>query len=144
VLKAILCPVDFSEHSERALRYALGLAAMAGARITVLSVTDPLLDAAARAAGSRETSAAQVERALGALFDRIAGESTRPPAAAVVARVGQPAEEILRLANQIPADIIVMGTQGMGAAERFLLGSTTEKVLRASHVPVLAVPPARR
>jgi nucleotide-binding universal stress UspA family protein len=140
VVKAILCPVDFSEHSERALRHALGLAALAGARITLLSVTDPLLDAAARAAGSRDTSAAHVERELRELFDRIAGESTRAPAA-MVARVGEPAEEILRLAGQVPTDVIVMGTQGMGAAERFFVGSTTERVLRESRVPVLAVPP---
>jgi nucleotide-binding universal stress UspA family protein len=139
-LNVILCPVDFSEHSERALRYALRLAAMAGARITLLSVTDPLLDAAARAAGTRETSARHIERELRKLFQRIAGD---PPAApgAMVARVGQPADEILRLARELPADVIVMGTQGIGAAERFFVGSTTERVLRESRIPVLAVPP---
>lgn len=140
MLKAILCPIDFSEHSERALKHALDLAALGRGRVALMTVTDPLLDAAARAAGSHETSTGHLVGELGVLFEKVAGR--RPDAAVtLLATVGEPAEQILRVARELPAELIVMGTQGLGAAARFFLGSTTEKVLRESPVPVLAVPP---
>jgi nucleotide-binding universal stress UspA family protein len=140
-LTSILCPVDFSDHAERALRYASALAAMTGAHLTVLTVTDPLLDAAARATGDHERLHAQTQDALAALLARHAptgGRTAEPPAVAVV--VGDPADAILAQATDCSADVVVMGTQGLGGARKLLFGSTTEHVLRRSTIPVLAVP----
>ena len=138
---AILCPVDFSPHSERALAYAIGMAKLSGAHLTIVTVVDALLDAASHATGSGGALAMQTQQEIQALLSRVSDEQGAPverPAIAVV--VGEPAEEILKQAIDCGADLIVMGTQGLSAARRFVFGSTTDKVLRESHVPVLAVP----
>lgn len=53
---------------------------------------------------------------------------------------GHPREKLLGYAREVDADLVVMATHGRDGAERVLLGSTTERVLRESEVPVLAVP----
>ena len=52
---------------------------------------------------------------------------------------GQPAREILRLAQEQSFDLIVMGTLGRSGIEKFLLGSVADKVIRGSKIPVLTV-----
>ncbi|MCG2737087.1 MAG: universal stress protein [Candidatus Methanoperedenaceae archaeon] len=52
---------------------------------------------------------------------------------------GQPAKEILRLAEEQSIDLIVMGTLGRSGIEKFLLGSVADKVIRGSRIPVLVV-----
>jgi nucleotide-binding universal stress UspA family protein len=54
---------------------------------------------------------------------------------------GSPAPRILEYARSLPADLIVLGTHGLGGVERFLLGSVAERVLRKAPCPVLTVPP---
>ena len=135
----ILCPVDFSEHSERALRHAAALAAVGGGHLTILAVNDPLLEAAASAAGRGGTVRDQVEAALVALLERMPQSSPAViPAIDVV--TGQAAPEILKAAARCGAGLIVMGTQGLGGARKLMFGSTTEGVVRESSIPVLAVP----
>jgi universal stress protein A len=143
VFTSILCPVDFSALSARSLRQALSIADSSGARLTLLHVTDPLLDAAARAAGTEETIADQTQAELRKLLDEVRPEGVKGSMTVAVA-VGEPAHEILRHARDAAADLIVMGTQGRGAAQRFLMGSTATRVLQAATIPVLVVPPARR
>jgi nucleotide-binding universal stress UspA family protein len=53
---------------------------------------------------------------------------------------GDPFREILRVAEEENAGLIVMNLQGKGLIERALLGSTAERVIRAAHVPVLSIP----
>ncbi len=140
---SILCPVDFSEHSDRALCRAIALAGLTGAHLTILTVNDPILDAAAHAAGTAHTVNAQTQKELRALFARlVAGGPSVPMGVAVV--VGKAADEILKQAAECGADLIVMATHGHTGPARFLLGSVTERVLRHSKIPVLAVPPAHR
>ena len=52
---------------------------------------------------------------------------------------GQPAKEILRLAEEQSVDLIVMGTLGRSGIEKFLLGSVADKVIRGSSIPVMVV-----
>lgn len=52
---------------------------------------------------------------------------------------GQPAKEILKLAEEESVDLIVMGTLGRSGIEKFLLGSVADKVIRGSKIPVLVV-----
>ena len=138
---SIICAVDFSEHSDRALGYAVDLAALSGGHLTIVTVVDGLLSAAAQAAGSGDTITTQTQQEIEAMFERIrAGRRELREPAGIAVLVGEPADEILKQVAECRADVIVMGTQGVGAAERFMFGSTTEKVLRESPVPVLAVP----
>jgi nucleotide-binding universal stress UspA family protein len=136
---SIVCAVDFSAHSERALRHAVAVTAVSGGRLTVVTVNDPLLEAAAAAAGRGDTVRDQVEAALVAILGRM--PECRPrvvPAIDVV--TGDAAPEILRAAARTDAGLIVIGTQGLGGARKFVFGSTTEAVIRESSIPVLAIP----
>ncbi|MEW6321985.1 MAG: universal stress protein [Acidobacteriota bacterium] len=140
-IASVLCPVDFSEHSDRALAVGLGLASAFGAHVTVLAVNDALLDAAARAAGRSDVLARQTQDELRALLQRhqaLDGSPWTVPAVSV--QVGDPAEVIVATAGDYKSDVIVMGTEGLGGPKKFLLGSTTERVLRMAASPVLAVP----
>jgi nucleotide-binding universal stress UspA family protein len=139
VFKAILCPVDFSEHSERALAVATDVAALTSGHLTIVTVVDELLDAA-----SHDSLAAQTQQEIKDLLARFAAHHDRPcEYFAISVVVGDPAEQILKQAGECAADLIVMGTQGVGAVERFMFGSTAERVLRESRIPVLAVPAIR-
>jgi nucleotide-binding universal stress UspA family protein len=143
VFRSILCPVDFSEGSSRTLRQAFSIAEAGGARLTLLHVTDPLLDAAARATGTEETITDQTQAEVRKLLDEVRPEGVKGSMTVSVA-VGEPGQQILRHAREASADLIVMGTQGRGAAQRFLMGSTATRVLQATTIPVLVVPPERR
>ena len=139
VPRSVLCPVDFSTHSRRALECAAGLASLHDARLVVHTVIDPLLaQAAAVTTGSdylRDTRADL--RAFAAVAPHGVGRALHPR---LVVTIGEPADQILDVAAFHAADLIVMGTQGLGGVRRMIFGSTTEGVLRRSTVPVLAVP----
>jgi nucleotide-binding universal stress UspA family protein len=133
--------VDFSPHAERALGYALDLAALAGSHLTILTAVDPFLDAASNAAGRGEALMRQTQDELQTLLVRL-GDTRRMPAEApsIAVVTGDPAEAILAQITESNADLVVMGTKGLEGAKRLVFGSTTERVLRESPVPVLAVP----
>lgn len=135
---SILCPVDFSEHSERALGYAIKLASLTGSHLTIVHVVAQLLVTAAEAAGSSDTLTTQTQQEIQSLLSRVAPKTTKPVAIAI--EVGDPPDQILKQVDECAVDLIVMGTQGLEGARRLMFGSTTEAVLRQSRVPVLAVP----
>jgi nucleotide-binding universal stress UspA family protein len=144
VFTNILCPVDFSTDSERALAAALALARATHGHLTLLTVVDPLLSAGAEAAGADEVLNEQTQRELQHLLER--ASPGMPPASvpAVSVRVGTPAKEILAQADDSNADVIVMGMRGLGGAQKLLLGSTSHHVLERATVPVVVVPPPDR
>ena len=140
----ILCPVDFSADSERALAVALALARATGGHVTLVTVVDPLLDAGISAAGFDDALDAQTREELRQLLDRAAPGLAPSTLGAVSVRVGRPAREILAQAHDCNADVIVMGMRGIGGAQKLLLGSTSHHVLERATVPVLIVPPPDR
>jgi nucleotide-binding universal stress UspA family protein len=135
-----VCPVDFSDCSRRALRYAGALAAHFCSRLSVVHVADPFL------------AGAVVSHELDLLADNGKGElrefvnrNLRPSPAKgfepdITLIVGAPAREIVSFATERRADLIVMGTHGYSGARKTYFGSTAEYVLRQSRVPVLTVP----
>jgi nucleotide-binding universal stress UspA family protein len=144
VFTNILCPVDFSADSERALAAALSLARATGGHVTLVTVVDPLLSAGASAAGAAEALNDQTQQELRQLLDRAAPGVMPANLPAVSVRVGDAAEEILAQAGESNADVIVMGMRGLGGAQRLLLGSTSEHVLEHAAIPVVVVPPPDR
>jgi nucleotide-binding universal stress UspA family protein len=139
---SILSPVDFSEHSRHALRWAASFAAHFGSRLTVLSVVDPLLAHAARIRLGQDLPRTETEPALREFVAAAWSEEAHPPNDPIVkTAVGQPAAAILETARADGADLIVMGTQGLGGFRKWIIGSTTERLLRRTNIPVLAVPP---
>lgn len=142
--RRILCPVDFSEQSRLALRYADAIARRSRGRLSILYVNDPLLTAAAGIAPHDRTLA---KRNLAELRRFV--ESTVSPDIVEPARVedsvisGKPADEVTKAAKRRRCDLIVMGTHGLTGADKLFIGSTTDGVLQRTTVPVLAIPGGR-
>lgn len=135
----ILCPIDFSEPSRAALRYAAALASHLSAALTLLTVNDPLLAEAADMAGGSGRLAADAKAELEKFYrDSLPGSARRPAASFLVA-TGPAAAEILRHAKDA-ADLLIMGSHGATGIRKLFFGSTTERVLRETSVPVLVVP----
>jgi nucleotide-binding universal stress UspA family protein len=142
-LARILCPVDFSTGSRLALRYASIVAERHRAQLTVLFVNDPLLSAAAAAAAyDVKRLAASTEAALARFVARALG--TRATAVETTVAHGEPPKEIERVARSGRHDLIVLGSRGLTRAPKWFFGSTTERTLRATKVPVLVVSPRGR
>lgn len=142
-LKQILCPTDFSEFSARAFRHAMAMAKRFDATLTVLHVIPyPLAYGAdmpyfpnpplVENSSLRKQAEAELRQFVqAALVDRVLLN--------LVVREGVPWREIQSAAEELRADLWVMGTHGRGGFERFILGSVTEKVLHSSACPVLTV-----
>jgi nucleotide-binding universal stress UspA family protein len=136
----VLCAIDFSEPSRRALRRAAAITTRTRGRLVVLFVNDPLLVAAAAAVRPRLDLGVQSAKEL----DRFARTTLgRTAAVRVECRVatGEPAKQILSAARRLRADLIVVGSQGLTGIALLAFGSTTTAVLKRSPVPVLVVPP---
>jgi universal stress protein A len=141
-LRSLLCPVDFSEQSRHALRWAGALVRRTNGLLTVVSAVDPLLAEAARLRFGLDLVHAETEPALRQFaFETWSDEIAHATNANFDVRVGNSADVILETAARERTGLIVMGTHGLGGVRKWLLGSTTERVLRRTHTPVLAVPP---
>jgi nucleotide-binding universal stress UspA family protein len=137
-IQRILCAIDFSKSSGRALEYAGSLAQESGARLTVLHVVD-VPSGAADLSGLTEFRAALFRNAHGELSR--ATEACIPEGVAVddLLLAGTSYKEILRVAADQDAGLIVMGVQGRGAIDMALFGSTTNHVVREATCPVLTL-----
>jgi len=137
---SVLCPVDFSDASRGALRYGAVLAEHFGSDLVVMTAMDPLLAEAA----AMETSADDVRTATLEALRKFFGETVerglKATSVAFVACVGKPDAEILRIARERHTDLIVISSHGLSGFRKMFFGSTTERVLRETRVPVLVVP----
>jgi nucleotide-binding universal stress UspA family protein len=140
-IKAILCPVDRSEVSDRAMTYATALAREYVARLSVLEVIDwrmpPMVGALELPAMPPEVQTA----ALGHLHRLASPARELGIPTEVGVDVGPVVRRILERASIVAADLIVVGTHGRGGFDRLALGSVAEHVLRMAECPVLTVPP---
>lgn len=141
--RSIICPIDFSDFSRRALSHAVAMARRYEGRVTLLhvmpelpsiiafplSADPPLLDPATRGGLCEE-------------LHEFAGPAREQVPMDVVVLEGDPARQIVEQARERHADLVVMGTHGRSGFERWALGSVTEKVLRKAPCPMLTVPRA--
>jgi nucleotide-binding universal stress UspA family protein len=143
----LLVPVDFSECSKTALRYAVTFAASLGARLDVLHVWEPRAHGPAGAAVAptaahspetvRATARAEACKQLKRFLLGLRIDSKQPITPRV--EVGEPHEIILTLAEQGGCDLIVLGSRGRGGLSKLLVGSVAERVLRHAICPVLLI-----
>jgi len=130
-IQKILVPVDFSDCSRKALRYAIPFAKQFGASLTLLFVTQinyavgefgvidsPLMEAQVREAA---------EKAMDKLLLEEVGEVVP---ATKQTRIGRPATEIAAAAKELDVDLIIISTHGHTGIKHVLLGSVTENVAR--------------
>lgn len=138
---SVVCPIDFSESSRGALRYAGALAGHFGASLTLLAVNDPMLAEAAEIGGGGSRLAAETHHELTRFFAQTFREKPHAiPEVHTEIAVGKPAPEILKLSRERDCDIIVMSSHGSTGFRKLFFGSTTERVLRETTVPVLVTP----
>jgi nucleotide-binding universal stress UspA family protein len=146
-LQRILCPVDLSESSRRALHYARALSEWYEAPLTVFHVcVDLPVFEIGSPFGHSPSSAVVVEEAQLShrcvVVRQFATTEIGDAAIDVVVREGSdPKAEILKEAAAHDGTLIVMGTHGRSGIEHVLLGSVAEKVLRNAPCPVVVVPP---
>jgi nucleotide-binding universal stress UspA family protein len=134
----ILVPVDFSPHSDLALRYALELSAKLSASVVALHAYQiPLQSyhsfAFAEIAASVETSA---QKALDELMVKHTAPGVKLRGVLIC---DDPWCGIVGTARESRIDLIVMGTHGRTGLPRFLMGSVAEKVVRTAECPVLTL-----
>jgi len=135
-LPPVLCPIDFSDSSRGALKYANTLAAHFGASLTVLVVNDPLLLEASVIAAGRSNLVEETTREMQRFFKQTI-ENRAKAAVQFEVATGKPAPEILRISRERGSGLIVMASHGLSGFRKLFFGSTTERVLRETTVPTL-------
>jgi universal stress protein A len=138
--RSLLCPIDFSEQSRAALKYAEIVASRGDAALAVAYVNDPLLVAAAGAALHDDRFVKRSGQELQDFVKATLAPGAKPKPVKYHVCIGDPAAEIMKSASRSRSDLIVLGTQGLTGAERLFVGSTTLSVLQQTTIPVLAVP----
>jgi nucleotide-binding universal stress UspA family protein len=135
-IKMILHPTDFSERSDFAFRLACSLARDYGARLIVLHVAEP-----PKAVGGEGLWVIPPPLDLDPLREQLRQLQPRDPKIQVERRLleGHAATEILRVAEDVKCDLIVMGTHGRTGLGRLLMGSMAEQVVRKASCPVLTL-----
>jgi nucleotide-binding universal stress UspA family protein len=137
-LRRLLCPVDLTDTSRQTLDCAAALAAEASAHLSVLHVVE-LSEVAALAYDWDEHREVRIEPACAQLVELIADAvGDTKPVEEIVAAGAAPAE-ILKMAEECEADLIVMGARGSERSARTGAKSTGEAVARHAHSPVLFV-----
>ncbi len=150
-MKAILVGYDGTRPAERALSRAAELAKAFGSKVVVVSVATPQPLATPGAFGCPTTATgpkssarhrAQTRRSSSSIASACRRSSQTPGMGVEFAGVvGQPAEEIVEVAEQQQADLIVVGTREAGLIERLLGGSVSQGVAWRAHCDVLIVHP---
>lgn len=139
-ISTLVLAVDLSEASRVAGLHAIGLARQLGARLVLLNVDE----IGAPSEGITEALAEYLEQVETArtrwLADLQAACADAGVDCEVASVVGEPDEGVLEYLESHPAQLLVMGRSGAGSYRRFMLGSTTKRVLHHVEIPTLVVP----
>ncbi len=138
----ILVPIDFSDHSKKALIYAKEIAESYNASIQILHVIEDTIHPAFSLSGKSS------------IFDLVPGIETdcrrrieklieetgvSKEKTGIIVKGGQAANDIIKFANENLSDLVVIATHGLTGIKHLLLGSVTEKVVRMASCPVFTV-----
>ncbi len=136
----VLFPTDFSDNADLAFTYIMEMASGKAKKITLLHVQDksrisPYLE-------NRVEEFNEIDNARLQSMKKILQEKGNAEVDTVL-KYGSPSIEILNLAKQLDANLVVMGTQGRGYVKEFFLGSVSHNVARQSISSVLLIPTKR-
>jgi nucleotide-binding universal stress UspA family protein len=139
-LKKILCPIDHSDCSKEALKYAVSFAMKDEAKLYLLHIIDVRsfsegLEAMSQQIPDEET----LEQLRTKLLDCIPEEIRDDMDVEAIVIQGIPFAEIISAAREKEIDMIVIGSHGRTGISHMMLGSVSEKVVRKAHCPVLTV-----
>ena len=143
-LKKILCPTDFSENSEHAVKYALALATMSQAQLELFHVVEPITYPQSTELFEPVLDEVELTMKMEAAFqkqleDQVAALKEEYSEITAKQVTGTTFLEIIKVARDEGADIIVMGTHGRTGLAHVLIGSVAERVVREAPCPVLTV-----
>ncbi len=141
VAKEMLVPVDGSENSLRAVRYAMALAAALGARIRLFYVFPvSSVEIIGMAGMSRDDIEHAAQAAAQRVFDKLHAEIGETDVKLDdETSIGDPAEEIIRCTEDDHELLVILGRRGLSRIQSLLLGSVSEKVVRHAHSPVTII-----
>ena len=141
-MKKILLPIDFSEYSKSALKYAIEFNRAYNAEIILLYVIEPVIYPADFSFGQVALPSMEMEirergqKQLDALLQK---EIPSTMTARALILSGKPFLEIVRTAKEEAVDLIIIASHGHTGIEHILFGSTAEKVIRKAGCPVLSI-----
>ena len=145
MFQKLLIATDLSDGSEVALRTGLELARALGAQVVILHVIEAVLEAktwflpdSAAVEAVRKTVASEADVVRDRLVAQVAAFGGGP--AEVLVRYGRPGDEIPACAEEVGADLIVVGTHGRRGFQRAIMGEVASRVARTAGRAVLAIP----
>jgi len=142
MINKILVPIDFSDYSKNALKYAAQFAKQFNAKIYLVYVVEPMIYPADFSMGQVAIPSTDIDlQKRGEDELNLLAKNFIDPSIIVetVIRTGKPFVEINDTATEKDVDIIIMATHGHTGVEHLLFGSTAEKVVRKAPCPVLTL-----
>ncbi|NOY52266.1 MAG: universal stress protein [Deltaproteobacteria bacterium] len=143
-IKRILIPTDGSEYSHYALEYAVNLCRALQAEVVLVSIVDiryEMYDAYSEVHAATQMEELIREQVTKALDQHAAEIINQGVSVKKIMKIGDVIHELLEVIREEHVDLVVVGTHGRKGLSRFLLGSTTEKLVRSASCPVLTVRP---
>jgi nucleotide-binding universal stress UspA family protein len=141
-IKKVLVPIDFSDYSKSALKYAVNFAKSFNAEIILVYVVEPVIyppDFSMGQIAMPSINAEWDDRAKDELQKLAKSDITGSENVKTIIKTGKPFVEIIETAKEENVDLIIIATHGHSGVEHILFGSTAEKVVRKAPCPVLTL-----
>ena len=141
-INKVLVPIDFSDYSKSALKYAVNFAKSFNAEIILIYVVEPVIYPPDFSMGQIAMPSINTEwddRAKDELQKLAKSEIIGAVKVKTIIKTGKPFVEIIETAKEENVDLIIIATHGHSGVEHILFGSTAEKVVRKAPCPVLTL-----
>jgi nucleotide-binding universal stress UspA family protein len=141
-INKVLVPIDFSDYSKSALKYAVNFAKSFSAEVILVYVVEPIIyppDFSMGQIAMPSINTEWDERAKDELAKLAKNEITGVNSVKTIIKTGKPFVEIIETAKEENVDLIIIATHGHSGVEHILFGSTAEKVVRKAPCPVLTL-----
>jgi nucleotide-binding universal stress UspA family protein len=138
-LATVLCAVDFSESSRRAVEFAASIAAAAGARLALAHALEWSEETETLPTSSLPSLPSSEDDAIAGMKRLLAEDMRERCAPEFVVGYGQPADELMRVASERHADLVVLGIRRRNPIDMAVFGSTAQRLIRDGACPVLTV-----
>ena len=138
-IHTILCPVDFSDASKKAIRYAMEFAGNMGASVSLLNVVEPrpmAVDVSLNYVPFEADLEKAAKEDLEVILKDFHGAGLKAEYGVVI---GNPADSILENIEMFNVNLVIMGSHGKKGLSRLIMGSVAETVVRKANCPVLIV-----
>lgn len=139
MFKKIVLALDGSEGSQTALPVAEAIAEQSGGAIVIAHVEEEILG---KGGGSIEATEDEIQAEIDKEAERLSAKGIDTEVKVKSVMLGGPAPAIAEVADEVGADLIVVGTRGHSPVAGLLLGGVTQRLLHLAKRPVLAVPPS--